>query len=395
MCAPVDRSGLTTCVPRYNERTLEEEEWARVLSHLFSMCAWRNLNTALFYCAQSGEVDLLRHALDANKTLEFGAEGRVVAVNKHFSSVSYKGYIRDWKHPQVNGWTACHAAAQQGHTACLSVLFDHGFPRDQRDDDGLTVQDIAEAFGHKGMCAWLRQYKDPEERDLIARKEKSRRDRELNAERKAMDQVEYETEMQAEARGYKRGDTVKLWWYDFNEAYEGELISFCAEKIVVKVGHSPRVVDEKTGEKTEERDLTQGIVKLAVDHGRVFCKTGALVLYDGVDKKLHPLEEFYRAIEYAQIDEEDGRMTKIRRLEMEAAAKKAASDKKKADKAARKKLKADFKAEQKRLDEEAKKAMEEEFDAEKLKKMKKAYDKEKKEKKKADLKAMKKKMTGY
>ena len=93
---------------------------------------------------------------------------------------------------------------------------------------------------------------------------------------------------------------------------------------------------------------------------------------DGVDKKLHPLEEFYRAIEFAQIDEEDRRMTEIRRLEMEAAAKKAASDKKKADKAARKKLKADFKAEQKRLDEEAKKAMEEEFDAVKLKKMKNA-----------------------
>lgn len=359
------------------------------------MCAWKNLNTALFYCAQAGEVDLLRHALEENKALEFGGDGRVMAVNKHFHSVSYKGYMRDWKHPQINGWTACHAAAQQGHTHCLSVLFDHGFPRDQPDDDGLTVQDIAEMFGHKGMCAWLRQYKDPEERDLIARQEKSRREREREAERKAMDHIERETEMQAEARGFKCGDTVKVWWYDFNEAYEGELIGFRAEKVIVKVGASPRVIDDRSGKKTDERDLTQGIVKLAVDHGRAFCKTGALVLYDGVDEKLHPLEEFYRAIEYAQMEEEDRRMTEIRRLEREAAEKKAAADKKKADKAARKKLKADFKAEQKRLDEEAKKAMEEEFDAVKLKKMKKAYDREKKAKKKADLKAMKKKMTGY
>jgi hypothetical protein len=351
--------------------------------------AWRDLNKVLFCAAGKNETHLIRHALVDGKAIVFDKHGQATTSNKPYHDVSYKGYIKDWKHPQINGWTASHAAAQHGHTDSLKLLLDYGFSKNAVDDNGMTVYDIAAMFNHKGMCAWLRQYKNPTERQRIAEEERKKREKELRAERAAMEEVELQTELAGERRGLKLHDMVKVWWYDFNEAYEGELIGYRAEKILCKVGSSPR------DPVSNERDESTGFVKLNVPHGRVFCKTGAYVLYDGVDKKLHPLQLFYRAMEHAKMDWEDRNMTEIRRVETEKRLKAETKAKKKADKAARKRQKAEFKAEQKRLDEEAKAAMEAEFDAGKLRKMKKAYDKEKKEKKKAHLLKKRKDMTGY
>ena len=41
-------------------------------------------------------------------------------------------------------------------------------------------------------------------------------------------------------RGYKLRDSVKVYWFDFNEAYDGVIQKFVAEKIIV-MNDSPRL----------------------------------------------------------------------------------------------------------------------------------------------------------
>ena len=375
--------------------------------------AWRDLNKALFWCAGNGEVDLIKDALMENKILEFNGQGIVISKNEHYQNVSYKGYRRDYRHPQINGWSPLHYAAQQGHTNCLSVLLDHGFPRNIKDDEGNRIDDLALRFQHNGMQAWLRQWKPLEERNLIEMKQNRIKRRQEEIEKTRMKEVAAWTEDQALHRGYKINGKVKVYWFDFNEAYDGEIQGFVAEKIVVKVNDSPRlpltstqivsdimedikdnsqvVYDYKEERKMikGDRDLSKGIVKLDVEHGRVFCKTGIVVLYDGVDEKTHSLDEFYRAVEFAQMDIEDRTMMEIREKERAKRERKEAKAKKKREREAKKALKKKMKEDQKRMDEEMRKQMENEYDAKELAKMKKAYEKEKKQRKKDRQKQVK------
>ena len=375
--------------------------------------AWRDLNKALFWCAGNGEVELIKDALNENKVLEFNAEGHVISKNEHFQTVSYKGYRRDYRHPQINGWSPLHYAAQQGHTNCLSVLLDHGFPRNVKDDNGNRIDDLAIAFQHKGMQAWLRQWVPPAERNLIAIKKDRVKRKQEKEEKDRMKEIAAWTEDEALRRGYKLRDSVKVYWFDFNEAYDGVIQKFVAEKIIVKVNDSPRLpltsgqvvqeVLEEIKDRSQvvydhneqrriikgDRDMSKGIVKLDVEHGRVFCKTGVIILYDGVDEKFHTLEELYRAIEFAQMDIEDRTMTEIREKERIKREKREAKDKRRREREAKKALKKKMKEDQKRMDEEMKAQMESQYDARELAKMKKAYEREKKQRKKDRQKQMK------
>jgi hypothetical protein len=375
--------------------------------------AWRDLNKALFWCAGNGEVELIKDALVDNKVLEFNGEGGVISKNEHYQNVSYKGYRRDYRHPQINGWSPLHYAAQQGHTNCISVLLDHGFPRNVKDDEGNKIDDLAVMFQHKGMQAWLRQWLPPEERNLIEMKKNRIKRRQEEVEKERMKEIAAWTEDEALRRGYSIKTKVKVYWFDFNEAYDGEIQRFVAEKIIVKVNDSPRlpltneqmvsdiiedikyqsqvVYDYNEQRKIikGDRDLSNGIIKLDVEHGRVFCKTGVVILYDGVDEKFHTLDEFYRAVEFAQMDIEDRTMTEIREKERVKRERKEAKEKKKRDREAKKALKKKMKEDQKRMDEEMKAQMANEFDARELAKMKKAYEREKKQRKKERQKQVK------
>lgn len=182
--------------------------------------AWRDLNKALFWCAGNGEVELIKDALIDNKILEFNGQGTVISKNEHYQNVSYKGYRRAYRHPH---WSPLHYVAQKGHTNCLSVLLDHGFPRNIKDDDGNRIDDLAIIFQHKGMQAWLQQWLPPEERNLIEMKENRIKRKQEEEEKERMKEVAAWTEDEALRRGYKIKGKVKVYWFDFNEAYDGEI----------------------------------------------------------------------------------------------------------------------------------------------------------------------------
>jgi ankyrin repeat protein len=58
---------------------------------------------------------------------------------------------------QNGGFTALHAAAQNGDAAMARDLLDHGAAVDPATEDGRTALTIAEEQGHDEVAALLRQ----------------------------------------------------------------------------------------------------------------------------------------------------------------------------------------------------------------------------------------------
>jgi len=132
------------------------------LIHATDSDGWTALHLAAHYGHREIAALLIAHGADVNARSRNSlahAPIHAAAAGHNPSPIIRLLLARgaDVNAAQYGGFTALHAAAQNGDAALVAMLLDHGADPNRRADDGRTPLALALAGGHAGLAALLRQ----------------------------------------------------------------------------------------------------------------------------------------------------------------------------------------------------------------------------------------------